>query len=309
MKHIVLTIKSDTDYSGDVDVDIVLSDLFDEDDDIGYSEAEAKSVIITNNILNADKMLFLFPGYTTEMYIKAQLGEFTSLFKAKLDDYFQKTFFENNYMNGDADVVVAEIKYLDNVETVECWHCGISHVKTSPDAIYDYPSDKEPTMVHFCSWYCYDSIKGLNYSRDFNYRECDCCGRLICEQSPSNGYLWQFHNSEDDEFDYDGDGMICNECHRQKTFKNGISEEMLKDGHIQSDWHDTSELRENGFEIHESFRVTNIEEFYNQIQSLFESNLVIVENGRLSILGDEGYVTVWIKPKVEIPDNIIICNC
>lgn len=310
MKHIVLTVKTETDYSGDVDIEIALSDLFDENKDEIYSELEAKAIITTNNILNADKMLFLFPGYTTEMYAQAQLGEFASNFQAELDNFVQTTFFENNYMKfTEGDAKVTEIKYIDNVETVKCWHCDMPHVKTSPDAIYDYPSDKEPHLVHFCSWFCYDSIKGLNYSRDFNYRECFECGRLICEQSPSNGYLWQFHNVEDDEFDYDGDGMICNECHRQRTFKNGISEELLKDGNIQSDWHDSSELRENGFEIHESFRVTNIEEFYNQIQSLFENNLVIVENERLSICGDEGTVNVWIKPKVEIPDNIIICNC
>ncbi len=287
MKNIILDTRLGLSWS-ETNVDVSLADIFAEDEDtLVYFTERAESVL--GNTTNTEGMQFLFDDYTVEDYRRAELANFSNEIMPFLEKYFGDTFVANNYIDGEISIEITNMSYQD-IETKECHHCGIMHAHSETVTLFDYPSDEKGYEVNLCSYYCLDSLQGMNYSRDFAYRTCDCCGRIICEQSPANGYLYQFKISEDGE-------MTCNECHRKEIYENGIDEEQLKRGKIQSNWHDWRECEEHGFTKYESYFVTDIEDFYNKIQHLFEDNLVLIENDRISILGDEGTVTVWTKPK------------
>jgi len=287
-KQTVLKVTPDFNFF-EGEIEVVLFDVLENISDDEFVKIESEINTIYGNMNNAENLPFLIPDYTTSDYKRDCMLKINKILRDYLATYFTP-FVENNYINCDIDFTVTGIDYIEGVESVECWHCGLKHLKSYPYEVYDYPSQTEPNKIHLCSYYCYDSIQGINYSKDFNYRECEECGRMICEQSPSNGYLTQFKLIDCE--------LICNDCHSKRTYENGIDEQLLIEGKIQSNWHTDSELEEHGFKMYNSYFVTDIDQFYGEIKHLFENHLVIVKNTSLSILGDEGYVSVWIKEKL-----------
>lgn len=285
MKTVVLNVKVDADYSDDF-IEVSLDDVLSEVEGNDLYEKALQTISEVNGADNT--MQFLFPDYTVEDYKRAKLAGFNELIEPLLQKHFED-FKGNNYIEKGLDLSVTELTFRE-VETVPCHWCETVHVKGITVDLYDHPHTTEPETVHLCSYYCLDTIQGRNFSKDFNYIECDECGRLICEQSPKNGYMLQFQPNEFGEY-------VCNECHRKSVFQNGISEDYFDEGRIQSDWHDRSEIEEHGFTRYETYFVTNFEDLHKQVKPLFENNLVLIENDRIAIGGSEGTVTVWVKPK------------
>jgi hypothetical protein len=65
------------------------------------------------------------------------------------------------------------------------------------------------------AWFCGDECEHLyRFSGDFEYPECDSCGRAVCTQNPSNGWHVQYR-------DHSELGRICLRCYEREILENG----------------------------------------------------------------------------------------
>jgi hypothetical protein len=170
--------------------------------------------------------------------------------------------------------------------------------------MWSRPFDNIPEDCHFSCYYAYDCHIGRIYSKDFAYFDCECCGRTICEQNPSNGWMTQFRIVNECEY-------ICLKCYEEDLFKNGIDlDEVLRTETIPGMFFNTDDLKREGFEVFDdmdgvmvgSGRVgySDPNNFFSRIKNKYDelkSKIVIFEYDSMSIGGLGGYVTVWAKDK------------
>ena len=76
--------------------------------------------------------------------------------------------------------------------------------------LFDTPWDEDREV-----WFCGDECEQLyRCSGDFEYPECDSCGRAVCTQNPANGWHVQYR-------DHSEIGLVCLRCYQDEILKNG----------------------------------------------------------------------------------------
>jgi len=157
------------------------------------------------------------------------------------------------------------------------------------------PFDETPEENYFVNYFAADCYRGIIYSKDFAYFDCDDCGRTICQQNPSNGWMSQMHII---------DGcQICNKCYEEKTLVDGINDEF--DGtNIPGQFYNYKEIEEAGWEEveghilagsgHSGYR--DPKDAIGIIQKWIDAGKkVLVNYNSMAIGGLGGYVSIYIK--------------
>jgi len=187
----------------------------------------------------------------------------------------------------------------DTVECAEFWGVYAYKELAIKSDLYLTPFDDEPEDAYYSSNFAYDCTYGRIYSKDFAFFQCDECGRDICQQNPSNGWMGQMHIIGD------GDMTVCNKCYEESTLQNGINEEF--DGTtIPGQFYNYQDIEEAGWEIvHESVLAGSGYTGYadpnnaiSKIQKLIDEDwLVLVNYEHMAIGGLGGYVSIYKKSK------------
>lgn len=150
--------------------------------------------------------------------------------------------------------------------------------------------------VHFNEKY-HESCKEFIYERgDFNYFDCPNCGRIICEQNPSNGWMTQYREHFGDQ--------ICLKCYEEMILENGIDREHFEEGKLNGMFFsgDNHEPLDAGYLIDE--RVNNkLIRGGNDAKEVCKIALDYIDKGgkviigyeSMAIGGLEGYVTLFYK--------------
>jgi hypothetical protein len=162
--------------------------------------------------------------------------------------------------------------------------------------VYDTPWDIEGEYKYFCSEECQDAY--LHWP-DYAYFICDVCEREICEQNPSNGYMTQYrmYNS-----DYE---KICLRCYEEDVLLNGIDREKFETGSIPGMFFsgDNHELVDAGYIEEGVYGIDGLRDAKRlcdkALALIDKNNLVVVGYERLSIMGDQGTISLWYKPGKE----------
>jgi hypothetical protein len=191
-------------------------------------------------------------------------------------------------------------------ETAECEEFGIVCFEENMGTyeMWSRPFDNIPKDCHFSCYYAYDCYIGRIYSKDFAYFDCECCGRTICEQNPSNGWMTQFRIVNECEY-------ICLKCYEEDLFKNGIDlDEVLRTETIPGMFFNTSDLTKNDFYVFNNMGGVLVgsgysssqspDVFFNTLRENYEElkdKIVIFEYDTMAIGGMGGYITVWTKDK------------
>lgn len=197
---------------------------------------------------------------------------------------------------------------------VECWAC---EAERTPRAmikveVFDDPWSEAGSAVYVCRYSapdsryvdsCYDALTDPGVT-DFGYFDCESCQRLVIVRCPSNG--WHSYQREIG----DGEnvwGVECLACYERELFERGCKREAFEAGKIPGMFCDPSELRAHGFEVVDGYEDQRVDgdrarAFCDEaIRMIDAGQLVIVDYERLSIVGDEGYVTLWAKPVPSTP--------
>lgn len=180
---------------------------------------------------------------------------------------------------------------------------------------YYTPYDEKPHDFYFMSCWAADCYKGSEYSKDYGYKTCPCCGRTICEQNPDNGWVGQFRSDPQSDPDNDWADEICSQCFEEEMFESGVNiDKMLETQHITGSWYSSGELEDAGFEKSEDIddylvgsgmNANNPEQnFFNKIRRMkesgdFNNKIVLFEYGSVAMGGFGGYVTMWYKNKAS----------
>ena len=140
------------------------------------------------------------------------------------------------------------------------------------------------------SWRCF---KGEVYSKDFGYQECPRCGRTICVQNPSNGWMTHFREVDDDE--------ICLKCFEELKFGEGITDAEIESGELKGMFYSNVELEEHGFTFHSNHYVQGSDHARRvlaEAKALKEDNyIVFLGYDALAIGGLEGHISLFKKLK------------
>lgn len=162
------------------------------------------------------------------------------------------------------------------------------------------PFDETPQTFYFLNQVSMDGMYGYEYSKDFDFFTCLACGRTICKQNPSNGWMVQYKQGEDGECE-------CNKCVEEYLLVEGIDldyaleNNSLRDGLFMN----SGELESAGWEQTEvsgamigSGRSEHSDGsvIWNKLQEIQESGMkAFVEIDSMAIGGMGGYVTIWQK--------------
>jgi hypothetical protein len=205
----------------------------------------------------------------------------------------------------------AEYEWFDratakDVETgLTCWQCGEPIEINAPytkielyDSPYDSSGHEEAFHVEngeqdYDS--CYDRLTDTGWA-DFRYFDCEICHRMICRQSPRNGWHTQVRLIND------GASEICLRCYEEDILENGIDQESFEEGKISGLFLNDADLAEKGFERVEGFHYVHIQSkssarlYCEKALKLIEDGFIVATNyERMAIGGLEGYVSMWVK--------------
>jgi hypothetical protein len=138
---------------------------------------------------------------------------------------------------------------------------------------------------------------------EFGFRFCEGCDRWICERNRYNGYQGWFKDAptyDDDEYE----GQICVACYQSSVLTNGLPRSAFEPDAkgqfvMAGDFFDADDLEKAGYaEVPDFHRVkitgATAEQYCRHAQSLLDDGARVITTYRsLSILGDEGYVSMW----------------
>lgn len=182
-------------------------------------------------------------------------------------------------------------------ESCECLNCSFSRkvklARHSYDAeVYETPWDDTPKVKHFCGDECREVYL---YSGDFAYQECDRCGRLICQQNPRNGYMWQFRDLNDFE-------QVCLCCYEHMILEDGCDRAKFASGQLPGmffDW-GNPEMAEAGYYPvpgyeNKFIRGSGSEACAVAVDLIDRGGKVICAYESMSICGGEGFISLYCK--------------
>jgi sarcosine oxidase delta subunit len=201
--------------------------------------------------------------------------------------------FENIISKGNKKRAIKIANYLKNRENrleTSCPYCNEQAAKKDIFSyVYEKPYDKETTEYHFCSEECRD-----NFEEDYFY--CESCGRYIRD---SNGYLNHFISYKNN--------YICLDCFQKEMFRNGLDIDEIKDykgikSNLIGSFFSNLELEKHGFEKYQDCFISDTldaKEINKKIIYLYnnENKISIINYCDLSIIGNEGYIEIWVKNK------------
>lgn len=161
--------------------------------------------------------------------------------------------------------------------------------------VYNTPWEVTSHVHSYCSEECEQADSPGYY--DFAPIHCDMCGRDIIERNPANGYMYQFR-------DLDG-AEVCLKCYEEHILENGVDIEVFEKGQVAGMFFsgDNSEPIEAGYEKVEDYDDVKVNDGNKQaflkkcIDLINDGYKVLVGYERMSIIGDEGFVTMWRKKK------------
>lgn len=188
-----------------------------------------------------------------------------------------------------------------DAKLVECDETGIK-IYDSLSCQYDMwerPFDKEPARMHFINEHAYDCYYGHVYGKDFRYFECCKCGRVICEQNPSNGWHVQYRSWDD------GYGKICLKCYEGHIIEHGIDIGRLKND-IPGMFLGDDEAIERGWIKDKDYFVNYGNEAWvkEEIMKLYNAgNKILITYFSLGMGGSEGTISVFYKSREQGDDN------
>lgn len=190
----------------------------------------------------------------------------------------------------------------------KCCECGRTEPKGGMYKVelFDTPWENVPHVRYVCKvapqklrdHYCYGTCLQLltdtSWS-DFRYFYCSDCGRMICEQNPSNGWHTQYRVIHDEQ--------ICLRCFERHVLENGVDRETLEEGHLQGMFfsNDNHEPIEAGYEhIRDVFVQSNAESVCEELLGLIDQgHKVLIGYESMAIGGGEGTVSLWVKKKAK----------
>ncbi len=186
-----------------------------------------------------------------------------------------------------------EMQRLHRAEQMHFWQCGFLRESYLDDPgiaaeLYDTPWDTVAKEAWFCSDDCESAYL---YTGDFQYRTCEGCERLVCQQNPSNGWMWQYRN-------HAGLGEICLQCYETEILKNGQPRSDFEGDRINGGMffsHGNREAHARGFEEVDGFEYFFVDSHerarrYNEraLGLSDRGNLVITAWERMAIGNLEG---------------------
>ena len=186
---------------------------------------------------------------------------------------------------------------LAGEQDIKCDNCWENKARDEISAeVYNTPWDNAAVTKVFCSAGCRDVFL---YEPDFAYFWCDGCGRLICEQNPSNGWHTQYRELDDEK--------ICLKCYQEQILENGVERKKFEKNEIPGmffSW-DNTEAKEAGYEEVTGYQNNHItgqdsaERFCKKAIELIDKGYkVIAAYGSMAIGGLEGYVTLLAKKEM-----------
>ena len=135
---------------------------------------------------------------------------------------------------------ISELRALVAERTVDCFECWQPVRKNGPNhaevLAFDSPFQDEGTTIHIhansvpnredydYSESCSERLEDQSWA-DFRYFNCEHCGRFICRQNPSQGYMTQVRTINDCE-------EICLRCYETYVLENGIDLADVLDGRL-----------------------------------------------------------------------------
>ncbi len=196
----------------------------------------------------------------------------------------------------DMEIVKTRLKSWETVEDSEFYKLRIFKELALTPEIWSRPFDETPEENYFVNWFAADCYIGRVYSKDFAYFECEECGRTICEQNPSNGWMSQMHI-------IDGWGSICNKCYEERTLEEGINDQF--DGEsIPGQFYNDGEVAEAGWEKVEDHMLAGSgysgyrdpKDAIGVIKKWIDAGKkVLVNYENMAIGGLGGYISIYIK--------------
>ena len=170
--------------------------------------------------------------------------------------------------------------------------------------LWDRPFDTKPRIAYFhikvpakFNEKYHDSCEEFIYERgDFNYFDCPNCGRIVCEQNPSNGWMTQYREHFGDQ--------ICLKCYEEMILENGVDREHFEEGKLEGMFFsgNNHEPLDAGYSIDE--RVYNVRVAGSDkakeickiaLDYIDKGGKVIIGYESMAIGGIEGYVTLFYK--------------
>ena len=209
-------------------------------------------------------------------------------------------YYETAYRFKLVEVTEEQVKNPeDTVECAEFWGVYAYKELAIKSDLYLRPFDDEPEDAYYSSNFAYDCTYGRIYSKDFAFFQCDECGRDICQQNPSNGWMGQMHDMNDGGF------LVCNKCYEESTLENGINDEF--DGEsIPGQFYNNEDIEQAGWELVEDSVLAGSgytgyadpNNAISKIQKLIDEDwLVLVNYEHMAIGGLGGYVSIYKKSK------------
>jgi len=212
-----------------------------------------------------------------------------------------------------------EIELENPEDQVTCNETGLWLFKelAYPADLFDRPYQVNPEVHYFLNDFFYDCFIGHVYSKDFGYEYCEGCDRYICEQDPSCGWTTHFRS-----IDEEGYYRECLKCVNDRMEEGEFSKpEIFGEEYYGKDNDDCVEIDgkkykpynksvkfpanfvtprdEAGYEIDESFSFVNHHNIKKLnkycLEKIKDNCLIIIQLNHMSIIGDEGYIDLWIK--------------
>ena len=213
--------------------------------------------------------------------------------KLKLKWYAQKWGYYGHA--SDMELIKTRLRSWEVVKDSEFDMYIFKELAIDPE-FYSRPFDDVPEENYFVNHFAANCYRGIIYSKDFAYFDCDDCGRTICQQNPSNGWISQMHV-------IDGIGTICNKCYEEGALVNGINDEF--DGEsIPGQFFNESEILEAGWEkVEDSILAGSGYSGHRDpkyaiglIQKWIDAGKkVLVNYESMAIGGLGGYISIYIK--------------
>lgn len=167
--------------------------------------------------------------------------------------------------------------------------------------VHDRPFSDDSRIARYCGDDCQQA--GLFDRGDFNYFDCDACGRTVCEQNPSNGWHTQYRTLDDGDNE-----KVCLRCYEKIILDEGIPREKFENREIAGTFFSRGNFEplKAGYTVDELYQDFNIRS-QNSIDSYCQRALELIDKGykvvtgyeNLAIGGLEGYVTLFYKPVQE----------
>lgn len=206
------------------------------------------------------------------------------------DKSYGYTYAQDDIFDGDSFVFDIEVPV--DAEVVECYETELKIYEklSAKGELFSTPYDEDGDIEHFINHIAFDAYCGQYYSKDFGYFFCDSCGRYICEQNSSNGYMTQYQY-----YCYE---MVCNACYEKEKLTQGMFEDEFENT-MPGLFTSNAELIENGWTEGDTIFVNNANknETLERMRKITEDKKLFIQLDRLSIMGNEGTFTYWTKEK------------